>query len=165
MRSLGPLVLLSATLIAAFAGCRTAVPYQPSREIVSSVPAAMAIDAIRRVIDGQARTLQPHERGPMFGGPTEVDVVVVTIDETEMTLSASGAEHRYIFADLAPTAYVFTTFDSIIVRLTPGDVGGFTALTLQDNDIILLPRAGGAETSEDVETLLDALASLAEAAD
>ncbi len=165
------LAIAGAVALMILAGCQgTAVPYEPSREIVDSVPSAMAIDAIRRIIDGHARTFHKDastkgQPGP-FGAEasSEVPVSVAAIDEKEMTLRAGVTDFRYVFAKLAPRAYFYSISDVIIIRLTPGDVGGLSSVTLQDNDMVMLPREGDAQSSEEVETLLDALASLAGAA-
>jgi len=134
-------VLLSAV---ALAGCFHPVPYEPDRAVVRGIPAESARAELRRVL-GAAYTWQHG---------SDYEVASVTEDSFALREKEGGELRSWRYADLAPTACTIdgSMTDAIFIRFQ-GEIGAFDQATLE-NGIIMLDKR------EDVETLLDALASL-----
>lgn len=130
----------AAACAAALAGCSSAVPYQPERAIVRSIPPEKARATLRHML---------VKAGAM-----------VKVDEDSFTYRGhDGEPRRYRYAELDPHISLWKAIDANFYLVRP--VGEYTGHAAGlEGDLIWLPES----QREDAETMLDALESLKAAA-
>ncbi len=152
----GNVALVAACLFAA-SGCKSLVPYRPDREVVRSIPSALARDALRDLL--VRATAYPYSGTLEQIDVGETELGFVFTDQGSLFLPEVQASFRY--DELDPHVYAYeggAARDPFVVRMI-GPIEKTIGINAHYG-CLWFPG----ESREDAEKLVDALSSLRTAA-